>query len=167
MLLLELDRAEVAEPFLDAPGIIETVDLLEEREVRLGPGHEDAAADALRLDQHPQIFREGVIVRISDRSHGCLNSRTYRRAACRSTHGDPAGQRCYLCWDLILTEDDAHADHLVPQSKGGSDDGYKVRWTHGTCNQSRGDKPTTITQLLRIVPGILPVGHPLRIAAGA
>lgn len=48
--LLELDRAEVAEPLLDAPGVIEAVDVLEQREIRLGPGDEDSAADALRLD---------------------------------------------------------------------------------------------------------------------
>nr|WP_055598061.1 hypothetical protein [Streptomyces hirsutus] len=51
VLLLELDRAEVAEPLLDAAGVIEAVEVLEEREVRLGPGREDAAAEALALDQ--------------------------------------------------------------------------------------------------------------------
>ncbi|MCZ4611043.1 hypothetical protein O3S80_46270 [Streptomyces sp. Lzd4kr] len=40
MLLLELDGAEVAEPLLDAAGVIEAVDVLEEREIRVGPGRE-------------------------------------------------------------------------------------------------------------------------------
>ncbi|WTJ47779.1 hypothetical protein OH786_34150 [Streptomyces atratus] len=66
MLLLELDGAEVAESFLDAAGVIEAVDVFEEREVGLGSGGEDPAADALRLDQHPKILREGVIVRVPD-----------------------------------------------------------------------------------------------------
>jgi len=51
VLRLELDRAEEAEPLLDAAGVIEAVDVLEERQVRLGPGGEDASADALGLDQ--------------------------------------------------------------------------------------------------------------------
>lgn len=49
VLLLELDRAEVAQPFLDAVGVVEAVDVLEEREVCFGPGGEDAAVDALTL----------------------------------------------------------------------------------------------------------------------
>ncbi len=36
VLLLELDGAEVAEPFLDAPGVVGAVDVLDEREVGLG-----------------------------------------------------------------------------------------------------------------------------------
>ncbi|MGW3827515.1 hypothetical protein ACWEAF_35870 [Streptomyces sp. NPDC005071] len=88
------------------------------------------------------------------------------RAACRSTHGDPVGTRCYLCAETIASEADAQADHLVPQSRGGGDEGFNTRWVHGPCNNSRNTKPTTVTQLLRIVPGILPAGHPLRVSAG-
>jgi hypothetical protein len=75
VLLLELDRTEVAEPFLDAPGVVKAVDVLEQRQVRLGPGGEDAAADALRLDDHPQVLREGAVVTVADGAHGRLNSR--------------------------------------------------------------------------------------------
>jgi hypothetical protein len=57
VLLLVLDRAEVAESFLDAAGVVEAVDVLEECEVRFGSGGEDAAADALGLDHHPQVGR--------------------------------------------------------------------------------------------------------------
>nr|WP_261399109.1 hypothetical protein [Streptomyces misionensis] len=49
--VLILDRAEVAEPFLDAAGVVEAVDVLEACEVRFGPGGEDAAADAFGLDR--------------------------------------------------------------------------------------------------------------------
>jgi len=49
-LLLELDRAEVAEALLDASAVVEAVDVLEERRIGFGPGREDAAADALGLD---------------------------------------------------------------------------------------------------------------------
>lgn len=45
VLLLECDGAEVAEPFLDASAVVEAVDVLEERQVPLGPGGEDAAAE--------------------------------------------------------------------------------------------------------------------------
>ena len=55
-------------------GVVEAVDVLEEREVRFGPGREDAAADALGLDQHPQALRQGIVERVTDRSHGRLNT---------------------------------------------------------------------------------------------
>ncbi|MGW7201318.1 transposase [Streptomyces chryseus] len=37
-----------------------------EGEVRLGAGGEDAAADALGVDDYPQVLREGVVVRVAD-----------------------------------------------------------------------------------------------------
>jgi hypothetical protein len=55
LLFLEFDGAEVADPFLDAAGIVEAVDVFKEREVHLGPGGEDEAADALGLDQYPKF----------------------------------------------------------------------------------------------------------------
>nr|WP_237409410.1 hypothetical protein [Streptomyces sp. M2CJ-2] len=76
VLLLELDRAGVAEPFLDAAGGVEAVEVLEEREVHLGPGREDAAAEALGLDQHPQVLRQGIVERVAGRARGCLDSRS-------------------------------------------------------------------------------------------
>ncbi|WSI69319.1 hypothetical protein OG599_03970 [Streptomyces sp. NBC_01335] len=49
VLLLELDGAEAAEPLLDPSAVAEPIDVLEERQVRLGPRGEDEAADAFSL----------------------------------------------------------------------------------------------------------------------
>jgi hypothetical protein len=76
------------------------------------------------------------------------------RKSCRSTHGDPVGQSCYLCGETIARETDAHADHLIPQSLGGGDHGYNMRWTHARCNVSRGNALTTIEQYWRLHPDI-------------
>jgi hypothetical protein len=58
---------------LDAAGIAEAVDVLVEREVRFGPGGEDAAADAFGFDDHPQVLRQGIVERLTDRAHGRLH----------------------------------------------------------------------------------------------
>ncbi|WTF40841.1 hypothetical protein OHB06_01600 [Streptomyces sp. NBC_01604] len=74
MLLFELDGTEVAEVLLDAAGVIETVDGLEEREIRLGSGVEGPSPDALCFNQHPQVLRQGIVERVADRAHGRLNT---------------------------------------------------------------------------------------------
>jgi hypothetical protein len=76
------------------------------------------------------------------------------RFVCRATHGDPVGQACYLCGEVITSEAGSHADHLIPQSLGGGDHGYNVRWTHARCNISRGNALTTIEQYWRLHPDI-------------
>lgn len=77
----------------------------------------------------------------------CADGSRRARRACLDTYGDAPGQACYLCGELIVAE--AHADHLVPQSRGGPDTPDNVRWTHNLCNQERGTKPLTPEQLLR------------------
>ncbi len=49
VLLLVFEGAEVAQALLDASGVVEPVEVLEQREVGLGPGGEDAAAHALSI----------------------------------------------------------------------------------------------------------------------
>jgi 5-methylcytosine-specific restriction endonuclease McrA len=63
---------------------------------------------------------------------------TAHRRACRAVHGSPVGAECYLCACPIDSEADAHTDHLIPQSLGGSDEPENLRWTHARCNISRG-----------------------------
>jgi hypothetical protein len=91
---------------------------------------------------------DGLRSKCRDCDHGAY------RNSCRSTHGDPVGLICYLCGETITSENDAHADHLIPQSLGGGDHGYNLRWTHAACNISRGNALTTIEQYWRLHPEI-------------
>ena len=45
------------------------------------------------------------------------------------------GDRCHLCGTRGATT----ADHLVPRSKGGTDQLSNLRPAHGACNYSRGN----------------------------
>lgn len=79
----------------------------------------------------------------------CDVDRRYR-AECRDAHGLPENAVCHLCGLDGMTEGNAHADHLIPRSRGGSDDASNLRWAHAACNISRGNKPLTSIQLSRI-----------------
>jgi 5-methylcytosine-specific restriction endonuclease McrA len=81
------------------------------------------------------------------------NSYRYR-LACRTTHGDPVGLGCYLCGQLIVSEEGTHADHLTPVSRGGCDEGYNLRWTHGACNLRRSAPTTTYAEFMRLHPNL-------------
>lgn len=62
---------------------------------------------------------------------------------------DRDGPRCAICRkhvDLTLSSGPRgnakgpSVDHVVPRSKGGSDDLANLRLTHWTCNQKRGNR---------------------------
>lgn len=62
------------------------------------------------------------------------------------------GNQCHLCLRLIRLDlpvghaDGPSADHLVPRSRGGSDDLSNLRPAHKRCNSRRGARPlTTVT----------------------
>ncbi|MFH8581682.1 HNH endonuclease [Streptomyces zaomyceticus] len=72
------------------------------------------------------------------------------RPLCWDTHGDPTGQTCYLCMTPIAGPREAQADHLLPVSRGGSEDPANLRWTHSPCNASRNDRLLTAEEWARI-----------------
>jgi 5-methylcytosine-specific restriction endonuclease McrA len=56
------------------------------------------------------------------------------------------GDKCWLCKNLILFWPDCHpqlgsvtVDHLLPVSKGGTNDDYNLRLAHYKCNTVRSD----------------------------
>ena len=57
------------------------------------------------------------------------------------------GTACYVCGcaiDMGLAYPDPHSasvEHVVPRSKGGSDDLAGLRLSHLRCNVSRGNRP--------------------------
>lgn len=57
-----------------------------------------------------------------------------RAAACLAVHG----RQCHLCPDPAPA---TTADHIVPRSKGGSDELANLRPAHHACNIARGDRP--------------------------
>lgn len=86
VIFLEFDGAEVVDPFLDAAGIVEAVDVFKGREVHFGPGGEDEAADALGLDQ---LTRRAV----SLMGVYCPGSRNRRSTVCQRVLGEPIGSK--------------------------------------------------------------------------
>lgn len=62
------------------------------------------------------------------------------------------GTTCHICGepiDLAVAGPDPRAftaDHLVPRSRGGSDDLANLRPAHLGCNSSRGTTPLTATR---------------------
>jgi hypothetical protein len=53
---------------------------------------------------------------------------------------DRHGMTCWLCSLPIADRRDLHMDHVIPWSKGGSDDADNLRPAHAKCNVSRGNK---------------------------
>lgn len=84
------------------------------------------------------------------RCRHCADATVRARRACEEAFGDPAGQPCYLCGELISVASEAWVDHAIPQSQGGPDTADNVRWTHGSCNARRHTKPLTPDQLYRL-----------------
>jgi hypothetical protein len=90
------------------------------------------------------------VARRTDADHGDYRS----RRVCRRAHGDPVGAVCWWCGENIHSGAEAHADHLVPRSLGGSDEGYNLRWAHASCNVGRKASPATAEQYWRLHPEI-------------
>ena len=47
---------------------------------------------------------------------------------------------CGICGQQIVLKDDMNLDHIVPRSKGGSDDESNLQLSHALCNRLKGDK---------------------------
>jgi len=48
---------------------------------------------------------------------------------------------CWLCGLPATAADPLEGDHVVPRSKGGSDERSNLRAAHRSCNRKRGDDP--------------------------
>ena len=48
------------------------------------------------------------------------------------------GRVCYICLQPVTLEEANH-DHVVPQSKGGSNGAENLRLSHRKCNSARGN----------------------------
>lgn len=49
---------------------------------------------------------------------------------------------CFVCGKNVLS-DDATLEHIIPISKGGTDDMNNLTISHGKCNWNRGNKDLT------------------------
>lgn len=47
---------------------------------------------------------------------------------------------CGICGQQIVLKDDMNIDHIIPRSKGGSDDESNLQLSHALCNRLKGDK---------------------------
>lgn len=80
-----------------------------------------------------------VVLTISLRQHGkSPGARELRQAL-----GEPT--ECYLCGG-DLTWDTAAADHVLPVSRGGTNDVSNLRWAHRRCNRYKSDR--TLDELI-------------------
>lgn len=59
---------------------------------------------------------------------------------------------CGICGLEIASKDDMNIDHIVPRSKGGSDDESNLQLSHALCNRLKGDK-TSYTIRMQPVNG--------------
>ena len=49
------------------------------------------------------------------------------------------GGECYLCLEPFESKSDITIDHLIPRSKGGSDEITNLRLAHEHCNRAKKD----------------------------
>lgn len=50
------------------------------------------------------------------------------------------GSLCHLCLKSIETQEEYSVDHIIPRSKGGTNDLDNLRPAHRKCNYSRSDR---------------------------
>ena len=60
---------------------------------------------------------------------------------------------CYLCGKKIISRKEAHIDHVIPRSKGGTNLPDNLKWCHAICNQVKFD--LTIPELMVLFKDIL------------
>ena len=51
--------------------------------------------------------------------------------------------RCFVCGEQITKESYATLEHILPVSKGGTDDMNNLALSHAKCNQKRGNDNET------------------------
>jgi 5-methylcytosine-specific restriction endonuclease McrA len=56
--------------------------------------------------------------------------------------------------------DDGHVDHVIPRTAGGTDRSQNLRWTHRSCNLSKGARGGTPVPVPRTEGADLPVSLP-------
>ena len=44
---------------------------------------------------------------------------------------------CYLCGELILSQNDFSLDHVIPKSKGGPTEPWNLYPAHRACNEAK------------------------------
>jgi len=66
------------------------------------------------------------------------NSRAYQTL--KATVVGEYGYLCHLCGGEI-EDGEFNLDHLVPRSRGGSDEPWNLRPAHRACNVRRGNRP--------------------------
>ena len=44
---------------------------------------------------------------------------------------------CYLCGELILSQNEFSLDHVIPKSKGGATEPWNLYPAHKTCNEAK------------------------------
>jgi 5-methylcytosine-specific restriction endonuclease McrA len=54
---------------------------------------------------------------------------------------------CPYCWDKIET---GHIDHIVPVSKGGTNERNNLAWVCATCNVQKGNKSLAEFRLYQV-----------------
>jgi 5-methylcytosine-specific restriction endonuclease McrA len=51
-----------------------------------------------------------------------------------------SGTLCGICSHKILSLDHANVDHILPRSRGGSDEASNLQWSHKWCNHYKADR---------------------------
>lgn len=63
----------------------------------------------------------------------------FERKHIRRTLIQRDGNICQLCWEPMEVKD-MTLDHIIPSSRGGSDDITNLQLAHNWCNNEKGDK---------------------------
>jgi 5-methylcytosine-specific restriction endonuclease McrA len=93
------------------------------------------------------------------------NVRVPRRAAL-VIKWDRCQRLCYICGEVIETPSMIHADHVIPVTRGGTNDIENLMPTHRRCNVAKGNKlnyPVARPDLIERVKDV--VAYPRRKAA--
>lgn len=56
---------------------------------------------------------------------------------------------CHLCEEPIGPRDEVHEDHIVPRSRGGTDDPSNLRLAHAICNLVKGNRVDLTVEQIR------------------
>jgi len=100
----------------------------------------DCASNPEKREQHNAHVRERYHTDADFRARGLAANAVrakHRRSALRRELWDAQSGLCGICAQS-MEYSDTHIDHIIPKSKGGSNERYNLQLTHSACNLRKG-----------------------------